>query len=266
MTLTRTTASGLLALGAASPAVTSTLLNSVIGQSPTLRIVPPDIVGTVQLAERFDLAVFGPGFFDVIPVHEHRLAVHNVVTHLEPSAQVIALLPVADAAHRHGEYLAYAQACGLKAVPDPADSAAMAVIHRRTARTTIHDLVAEARRGLRRLAPIELADLLAHDGAIVLDIRTPTDRERFGVIPGSIHAPRTTLEWMCDPASGYSHERLDGFEQLLVAVCNEGYSSSLAAASLQRLGFRHATDLIGGVMAWRAAGLAVDRPDHTHFS
>lgn len=223
------------------------------------REVASDEIARIQIPERFGLAVLGPGLFESIPEHDHRLAVHNVVTHLEPSASVIAI-DVPDPA----TYLELARACGLLHVTEePVDGF---ITHRRTARVTIHDLVAEARAGLKRVDPQELERLLASGGAIVLDTRTPTDRERFGVIPGSIHMPRTTLEWMCDPASGYSHERITGFEQRLVAVCNEGYSSSLSAASLQRLGFRNATDLVGGVMAWKAAGLPVDSPDHTRFN
>lgn len=256
------TVTALLALGTTTPEATSSIVHRLAVTHTGWRAVSHELIARVQLAERFDLAVFGPGFFGLLPPHEHRLAVHNVVTHLQPSARVIALSPFGLPT-----YLDHAQACGLKLIDDhTSDLSTTAIIHRRTGRTTIHDLVAEARRGLHRLSPGELANLLATDRATVLDTRTPTDRERFGVIPGSIHMPRTTLEWMCDPASGYSHERIVGFEQCLVTVCNEGYSSSLSAASLQRLGFRHATDLVGGVMAWKTAGLPIEQPDHTRFN
>ncbi len=262
----------LFVLGTTTPEVeASLLLRHLAFTPPAWRTVPHDQMSRVQLPERFDLAVFGPGFFDLLPPHEHRLAVHNVVTHLQPSARVIALAP-----GRLTDYLVHAEACGLKLIDDRMgdrmgdrtddEQQTTTIMHRRTARTTIHDLVAEARRGLARLTPGDLANRLATDRAIVLDTRTPTDRERFGVIPGSLHTPRTTLEWMCDPASGYSHERIVGLEQCLVTVCNEGYSSSLSAASLQQLGFRNATDLIGGVMAWKALGLPMEQPDHTRFN
>jgi phosphonate transport system substrate-binding protein len=216
----------LLAVGESTDE-TMSLVNSLTVAPPRWRTINHDVIPRVQLPERFDLAVFSPGFFNVLPAHEHRLAIHNVVTHLQPSAQVIAFLPLGKSG-----YLEHAQSCGLKLIDDRTVTAA--VVHRRTARTTIHDLVAEARLGLQRLTPAVLANRLTAGRAIVLDTRTPTDRSRFGVIPGSIHAPRTTLEWMCDPTSGYSHERIVGFDQMLVTVCNEGYSSSLAAASLQR--------------------------------
>jgi rhodanese-related sulfurtransferase len=42
-------------------------------------------------------------------------------------------------------------------------------------------------------------------------------------------------------------------------ICREGYRSSLAAAQLRELGFTRATDVIGGVEAWLAAGLPVEQ-------
>ena len=132
------------------------------------------------------------------------------------------------------------------------------------ARTSIAEVLAAARAGLQRLTALQLVDATAA-GAVVLDTRTPTDRDRFGCIAGSIHAPRTLLEFMVDPDWGHQHPSIQGFDQVLVCVCNGGFSSSLAAASLQRLGFRNATDLIDGFDAWRKAGLPVVSPDHVQF-
>ncbi len=132
-------------------------------------------------------------------------------------------------------------------------------------RLTINDTLDEARQGLARLTPAEAAAAQAA-GALIIDTRTPTDREREGVIPGPIHFARTVLEWQVDPASGYGDPAITGLDQHLIIVCNEGYASSLAAATLQRLGFRRATDMIGGFRAWRAAGLPILMPgptDHT---
>ena len=94
--------------------------------------------------------------------------------------------------------------------------------------------------------------------------RRPTGR-RFGTIPGSIHVPRTVLEWRFDPASGYRHPSVVTSIKPLVVVCNHGYSSSLAAASLVHLGFTSVADLVGGMQAWIAAAAEVDHPDHTHL-
>ena len=123
---------------------------------------------------------------------------------------------------------------------------------------TIGDLVAEARTCLSRLTAAELA---ASSEALVLDTRTPTDRSLYGCIPGSVHTPRTVLEWRVAPDAPLRLRSIIGFDQLLVVVCNDGCSSSLAAANLHRLGFYRATDLVGGVSAWIDAGLATVCPE-----
>jgi rhodanese-related sulfurtransferase len=124
-------------------------------------------------------------------------------------------------------------------------------------RTTIHDLLDAARRKLRRLEPQQASEAVI-GGAVLIDIRSEHQRERDGVIPGAHLVPRNALEWRLDPASGHSDPSLgEGLDRLVILVCDEGYQSSLAAATLQDLGFPHATDLIGGFQAWRAAGLSV---------
>ncbi len=95
----------------------------------------------------------------------------------------------------------------------------------------------------------------SEDRMLVIDIRDRDDRERTGMIPGSISIPLIALEWRCDPASGVTNPAVRSLDQQVVTVCNEGYASSLAAASLKRLGFERAGDLVGGVENWDAAGL-----------
>ncbi len=123
---------------------------------------------------------------------------------------------------------------------------------------TIESLLADARSRLVRLSAHEL-HARSHE-AVILDTRTPTDRARYGCIPGSIHTPRTVLEWRVAMDAPLRIDAVTNTEQLLVVVCNEGLSSSLAAVSLQTLGFRRATDLIGGVTAWSDAGLPLVPP------
>ena len=135
-------------------------------------------------------------------------------------------------------------------------------------RFTVNDLLAEARAGLDRLDPRRASQLVARSGtdpgaALLIDVRQHTDRWREGVIAGSVHIPLTVFEWAVDPASGVTNDAVTGFEQLLVVMCNEGYQSSLAAATLQRLGFTRATDLIGGFRGWKAAGLPT-QPSRPH--
>jgi rhodanese-related sulfurtransferase len=125
-------------------------------------------------------------------------------------------------------------------------------------RTTINDLLEAARRRLDRVEPSEAAAAV-RDGAVLVDIRSERERERDGVIPGALFFPRNVLEWRVDPASGHGAPELGGvLDRRIILVCNEGYQSSLAAATLHDLGFAHVTDLVGGFRAWRAAGLPVE--------
>jgi rhodanese-related sulfurtransferase len=121
---------------------------------------------------------------------------------------------------------------------------------------TADDLLAEARRGLDRLAPADAASAMSA-GAVLVDVRSEIQRERDGIVPGSVFFPRNVLEWRCDPASPHRDERVCDASKRLIVMCDEGYQSSLAAANLKRLGLEHATDLIGGFQAWRAAALPV---------
>jgi rhodanese-related sulfurtransferase len=126
-------------------------------------------------------------------------------------------------------------------------------------RTTIDDLLAAARTRLDRLSPAEAAAAAATGAAVLVDVRSEAQRARDGAIPGAVWHPRNVLEWRVDPTSSHADPRLSAdLDATLVVVCDEGYQSSLAAATLQDLGFAHATDLAGGFQAWRAAGLPVE--------
>ena len=125
-----------------------------------------------------------------------------------------------------------------------------------TPQTPIELMIEEDRKLLQRLDPLEAQVALEHGGVIV-DTRSHEQRVDCGVIPGSIRIHRNVLEWRVDPSSGWYDERFDAYEGPLIVMCQEGYSSSMAAATLQRLGFTRATDLAGGFEAWAAAGLPV---------
>lgn len=111
-----------------------------------------------------------------------------------------------------------------------------------------------ARAGLDRLTPHEAARA-RQDGAVLVDIRPQAQRAREGEIPGSLVIERNVLEWRFDPASTARLPIATDHDLQVVVLCSEGYTSSLAAASLQELGLRRATDLDGGFLAWRVAGL-----------
>jgi rhodanese-related sulfurtransferase len=123
---------------------------------------------------------------------------------------------------------------------------------------TIEDLLEEARGRLTRLDP-RAANEAMRDGALLIDIRAESQRAEDGVVPGSLFVARNVLEWRCDPSSEHRDPRIDGRERQLILMCNEGYQSSLAAATLHELGLTRATDLDGGFQAWRAAGLPVEQ-------
>jgi rhodanese-related sulfurtransferase len=119
-------------------------------------------------------------------------------------------------------------------------------------------LLEAARARLERLEPAA-ARAAAEDGALIVDTRCAEARQARGVIPGSVHVPLSVLFWRLDPTSGYDDKSLSDRTRQVIVVCADGYSSSLAAATLRDLGFARATDLIGGFNGWIAAGLPVER-------
>jgi rhodanese-related sulfurtransferase len=125
-------------------------------------------------------------------------------------------------------------------------------------RRTIDELLQEARERLERVDPEQAKAAVDEQDAVLVDIRSDSQRAEDGTIPGAIHHPRNVLEWRLDPDSGASDPELSqNLDRPVILVCNEGYASSLAAVVAQELGFAHATDLVGGFQAWRAAGLPV---------
>jgi rhodanese-related sulfurtransferase len=121
----------------------------------------------------------------------------------------------------------------------------------------VEELLEEARARLVRLHPREAAE--ARDrGAILVDIRPAAQRAQEGGIPGALVIERNVLEWRLDPASEWRIAEADSHDREVVVICSEGYTSSLAAASLHDLGLVRATDLIGGFKAWEAAGLPTE--------
>jgi rhodanese-related sulfurtransferase len=121
---------------------------------------------------------------------------------------------------------------------------------------SIDDLLAEARSQLQRLDPHQASDELAN-GALLIDTRTSEQRERGGAIPGALPIGLNVLEWRLDPSSISRIAEATGHDVRVIVLCEEGFSSSLAAARLQELGLRNATDVIGGFQAWHSAGLPV---------
>lgn len=124
-------------------------------------------------------------------------------------------------------------------------------------RLTVNDVLAEARSHLVRLAPPEALAALQR-GALLIDTRSEDERRARGHVPGSMHIPLSVLEWRVDPDSGSQNDAIDSFDKHIILLCAQGYSSSLAARRLQQLGFRRATDVIGGFEAWERDGLSIN--------
>jgi rhodanese-related sulfurtransferase len=116
--------------------------------------------------------------------------------------------------------------------------------------TTVNELLAAARARLDRPDPRRAADMVER-GAILVDTRPAWQREQEGELPGALLIERNHLEWRLDPASAARIPQAVDHDVTWIVVCSEGYASSLAAASLQDLGLRNATDLAGGYQAWR---------------
>jgi rhodanese-related sulfurtransferase len=121
----------------------------------------------------------------------------------------------------------------------------------------IDELLEQARQKLARVDP-GAARAAMDGGAVLIDIRAESQRERDGVVPGAVFIARNVLEWRCDPDGANRDERVADPGRRLIVMCDAGYQSSLAAATLQELGHADATDLDGGFQAWRAAGLPVE--------
>lgn len=118
----------------------------------------------------------------------------------------------------------------------------------------IEQILEAARQRLHRLDPAN-AHAAMRSGAILVDIRPVAQRVTEGIVPGALHVERNVLEWRFDPRSDARLPEASGYDQHVIIMCSAGYASSLAAASLQDLGLRRATDLIGGFRAWAEAGL-----------
>ncbi len=124
---------------------------------------------------------------------------------------------------------------------------------------SVHEILAAARSRLTRVTPDQaFAD--TRTGAVLIDIRPAAQRAADGEVPGSAVVERNHLEWRLDPESDARLPWVTGYDLRPIVICAEGYTSSLAAAALQELGFARATDVAGGYLAWRAAGLPTARP------
>lgn len=127
---------------------------------------------------------------------------------------------------------------------------------RTTGWATVDEVLDEARGGLERVTAEE-ALAAQRSGAVIVDMRSELQRARDGEIPGATRHPRNVLEWRLDPACDSRDPTIARRDVRVILVCDQGYQSSLGAATVRRFGV-DATDLVGGFQAWRAAGLPVE--------
>ena len=120
-------------------------------------------------------------------------------------------------------------------------------------RRTVDELLASARERIHRRSPADAAAC----GAQIIDIRPDDQRRRDGEVPGALCLPRNALEWRVDPDCPHRDPRVADLGEEVLLLCDEGFQSSLAAATMRELGFVRAGDVEGGFQAWRAAGLPV---------
>ena len=122
----------------------------------------------------------------------------------------------------------------------------------------------QARRRLTRVTAQQAAAQIANGEALLVDTRTDSQRARDGNIPGALVVDRTVLEWRLDPTSPHRIPEATSDGVRIILICNQGYSSSLAAASLLDLGLTNVTDVIGGFESWKSAGLPVAEVGPAH--
>jgi rhodanese-related sulfurtransferase len=120
----------------------------------------------------------------------------------------------------------------------------------------VDELLARVRSRIERVEPVEAWRRLA-GGALLVDTRPAEQRDRDGAVPGAVVIDRNVLEWRLDPASPDRLPQVTGYDLEVLVLCNEGYSSSLVADTLRTLGLTRAVDVIGGFVAWAAAGLPI---------
>jgi len=122
--------------------------------------------------------------------------------------------------------------------------------------TTVEEVLAEARAEIERLSPAE-AHQAAQEGDLLVDIRPVEQRQRDGFVPNATIVERNVLEWRLDPEGEHRNPALARRDRRIVLICDEGYQSSLAAATLRRFGL-DSCDVIDGVQGWMAAGLPLE--------
>lgn len=122
---------------------------------------------------------------------------------------------------------------------------------------TIAEMVADAKQRVENLSVDQVAREIENGDALLVDIREPDEREKNGVIPGAVAAPRGMLEFYADSTSSYHRPEFDP-DRRIILQCASGGRSALAADTLQQMGYKNVAHLDGGLNAWRDAGRPIE--------
>ena len=125
-----------------------------------------------------------------------------------------------------------------------------------TSKTTA-EVMTEAKRRIESLTVDEVARELATGDIVLVDIREAEELAQHGRIPGSIHLPRSLVDFYADPRSSYHREQLT-LETRVILHCAAGGRSALAVHTLKEMGYTSVAHLDGGFAAWKNAGHPVD--------
>ena len=108
-----------------------------------------------------------------------------------------------------------------------------------------------ARRGWS-LSPCEATALIGRPDVAFIDLRERGEREKHGIIPGSLHAPYPELPENV-ASGGMLHELARATGKRIVFYCAFGERSAMAVQAAQDFGIASACHIAGGIDAWKKA-------------
>lgn len=122
-----------------------------------------------------------------------------------------------------------------------------------TPSTYFQTLVKDAKTRIREISPKEFGNLqTASPSTVVIDVREDNEWDT-GRIPGAIHVGRGILEANIE-------SKVPQKSTPILLYCRSGSRSAVAADVLTKMGYTSVASLAGGIVAYQAAGLPVDKP------
>lgn len=127
----------------------------------------------------------------------------------------------------------------------------------RAGTSKLDGIIEDAASKIQRLEPHAAHGAACDEDALIVDIRSHWDRARDGIVPGAVHIPRTVFEWRMTPDCEWRNPLAADPDRQTIVICNHGFASVIAAATLADLGYRQPGDVLGGFEAWRAGDLPI---------